>query len=224
MSEKSTIRLPTSKQRIAILGRTGSGKTVAALWHLSNAAFDRYPWIVIDFKTDENINAIEKARYIGVDEIPKHSGIYIMQPMMDELESLAKTLENIRVRENIGIWIDEGYMMSENSKVENKFKALLTQGRSKRIPMIVLSQRPVWMSRFVFSESDFFQIFHLQDKRDVQTITSFIPPNAFRRMPDFHSIYFDVGRNRVDFLSPVPNQAEILERIDTRLGTLRKYL
>lgn len=224
MVNQSPMRSPTSKQRIAILGRTGSGKTVAALWHLSNSNFERHPWIVIDFKTDEHINAIEKATYISTDEIPKHPGIYIMQPMMDELDSLANTLEKIRVKENIGIWIDEGYMMSENSKVENKFKALLTQGRSKHIPMIVLSQRPVWMSRFVFSESDFFQIFHLQDKRDVQTIASFIPKDTYRRVPDYHSIYYDVGRDSVHFLSPVPREAEILEKIDTKLSRQRKYL
>ncbi len=224
MSEKSTIRLPSSKQRITILGRTGSGKTVAALWHLSNSNFDRKPWIVVDFKTDENINAIEKAHYIGVDEIPKHAGIYIMQPMMDQMDVFADTLEKIRVKENIGVYIDEGYMMGEDTTVESKFTALLTQGRSKHIPMIILAQRPSWISRFVFSESDFFQIFHLQDERDVKTIASFLPKNSYSRMPDFHSLYYDVGRNRIDFLKPVPKEAEILQAIDDRLSKQRKYL
>lgn len=224
MPEKSTIRLPNSKQRITILGRTGSGKTVAALWHLSNANFDRKPWIVIDFKTDENINTIEKARYIDVDEVPKHAGIYIMQPMMDQMNILANTLEKIRIKENVGIYIDEGYMMGEDTDVESKFTALLTQGRSKHIPMIILAQRPSWISRFVFSESDFFQIFHLQDDRDVKTIASFLPKNAYYRMPDFHSVYYDVGRNRVNFLKPVPRESEILEKIDDRLSKQRKYI
>lgn len=220
-----SFRLPNDKQRLAILGRTGSGKSLAALWHLSNRNFDRKPWIVVDFKTDEHINAIEKAQYIGVDEkIPKHAGIYIVQPHPQDGDGLADFLRKIWEKENVGIWIDEGYMMSEDSNVDKRFVSLLTQGRSKRIPMIVLSQRPVWISRFVFSESDFFQIFHLQDERDVKTITSFIPKGSYRRMPDFHSIYFDVGRNRVDFLSPVPNEAEILEKIDTRLSAQRKYL
>ena len=219
-----SIRLPNSKQRIAILGRTGSGKTIAALWHLSNTNFAVRPWIIIDFKTDQNINAIPRAQYIGVDEIPKHPGIYIMQPVMEEMDTLADTMEKIRVRENIGLYIDEGYMMNESNRVDNKFRTLLTQGRSKHIPMIVLSQRPVWINRFVFSESEFFQIFHLQDKRDVQTIASFLPSNSIIRLPDFHSVYYDVGRNHVSYLSPVPNENEILEKIDNKLKPIRKFL
>ena len=198
---------------------------MAALWHLSNSNFDRMPWIIIDFKTDEHINAIENARYISVDDpIPKHPGIYIVQPHPQEGEPLAKMLHRIWERENVGIWIDEGYMMSEDARVEKRFTTLLTQGRSKHIPMIVLSQRPVWISRFVFSESDFYQIFRLQDKRDVQTISSFLPANAYRRMPDFHSLYYDVGGNALSFLSPVPDENSILEKIDSKLRPLRKFL
>lgn len=197
---------------------------MAALWHLSNANFDRKPWIIIDFKTDEHINSIDRANYISTKEIPKQAGIYIVQPHPQDGEALSEMLRKIWERENIGVWIDEGYMMSESPAVEKRFISLLTQGRSKRIPMIVLSQRPVWISRFVFSESDFYQIFQLQDKRDVQTIASFIPSGSYIRMPDYHSIYYDVGRNTVNYFAPVPDEDFILEKIDAKLKPLRKYI
>jgi hypothetical protein len=58
-------------------------------------------------------------------------------------------------QENTGIYIDEGYMLGVRNPALN---ACLTQGRSKRIEMMILSQRPVWMSKFVFSESNYLRL------------------------------------------------------------------
>lgn len=223
MPSDTDIRLPNSKQRIALIGRTGTGKTVAGMWHLSNSNFDIMPWVIVDFKTDEHINAIERAEYISVKDTVKQPGIYIIQPYPGD-EELGDFLERIWQRGTTGVMVDEGYMMRTNTEVEKRFVYLLTQGRSKRIPMIVLTQKPVWISRFVFSESDFFQVFHLNDIRDHKTVEAFVPPNAIRTLPEFHSLYFDVSRNRLTYLSPVPDEATILERIDSRLRPIRKHI
>lgn len=215
-------RLPNGKQRIAILGRTGSGKTLAALWHLSNANFDVQPWVIIDYKTDEHIAGIERAQIIDSGFTPKRPGLYVIQPEPDE--SLLDFLTNIWRRENIGAYIDEGYMMGEDAGTEKRFKTLLTQGRSKRIPMIVLSQRPRWISRFVFTEADFYQIFHLNDIDDQKTVERFLPPGAYKRLPDFHSVYYDVGKNVVTYLRPVPDEQTLLDKINARLKPIRKLL
>lgn len=216
-----SIRLPNSKQRIAIIGRTGSGKTIAGLWHLSNASFDRMPWIIIDFKTDEHINAIERATYIDTTDNPTRPGIYILQPHPNDV-SVATFLERVWQRENAGVYVDESYMLSEKTANENRFITLLTQGRSKHIPMIVLSQRPVWITRFVWSESDFFQLFHLNSRKDEKNVEDFLPAGSYRNLPEFHSLYYDVGRSQVSYLSPVPDEATLLARIDARLKTIRK--
>ena len=221
MPEKSLIRLPNSKQRIAIVGRTGSGKTVAALWHLSNANFDAMPWVVVDFKTDENINAIDGVEYIGTQDNPKRPGIYVIQPHPSD-PTFGDFLERIWQRENTGVYVDEGFMMGENSKVENRFITLLTQGRSKHIPMIVLSQRPVWMTRFVWSESDFFQVFQLTTKKDEKTIEDILPSNTVLNLPDFHSVYYDVGKKRISYMGPVPDAPVIIDKIQERLSEIRK--
>lgn len=219
--QKTEFRLPNSKQRITIVGRTGSGKTIAALWHLSNANFDAMPWVIADFKTDENINNIIGAKYITTEDTPKESGIYIIQPHPSD-DSFADFLDRIWQQENTGVYIDEGYMMGENSKIENRFVTLLTQGRSKRIPMIVLSQRPVWMTRFVWSESDFFQIFQLTSKKDEKTIEDILPQNTNFSLPDYHSVYYDVGKKRLTYLLPVPDETEIIDKINNRLGEMRQ--
>lgn len=223
--KSNSLRLAGDDQHTAVIGRNGSGKTVAALWHLSKRNFESMPWIVVDFKRDEHINAIERAQYIGVDEkIPKHPGVYIVQPDPSDPRGLADMFEKAYNRENVGFWIDEGFMMGENREVEKKFIRLLVQGRSKRIPFIVLVQRPTWITRFVFSESNFFQIFHLQDARDVDTITRVLPAGSYFRMPDFHSVYFDVSQNTVHYLRPVPQASEIIDSINERLPKHRRTL
>lgn len=215
-------RLPNDTQHIALIGRNGSGKTQAALWHLSRRRFDLMPVTIVDFKRDEHIAGIE-AYEIPVGEAPTEPGIFVVRPdtSPESMALLAQTLDKIYHLENQGIWFDEAFMLGSHKDVETVFERLLMQGRSKRIPMIILVQRPVWVSRFVFSESSFFQLFHLQDKRDVATVAAVVPERAFIRLPDFHSAYYDVGRDQVDFLAPVPSETEILTRINSRLIELR---
>lgn len=217
----NSIRLPKTSQHIAIVGRNGSGKTQAALWHLSNMPIDRRPYIAIDFKGDEHINAIERARHISMgSEIPRAPGIYVVHPTpLDAKNGIVdEFLWRIYARENVGLWIDEGYMLGDSAA----FETLLTQGRSKHIPIITLAQRPVWVSRFVFSESMFYQIFSLTDKRDKKTVESFAPVNMDSRLPEFHSWYYDVGKDRLTGLKPVPSESEILVVIDEKLKNIRR--
>lgn len=181
------------------------------------------PWVVIDYKTDEHINSIERATYIDLDYLPKNPGIYIVQPDPSD-HRMAKFLTRIWQRGNTGVYVDEGYMIGEDKKAEQRFKTLLTQGRSKHIPMIVLSQRPVWISRFVWSESDFYQVFDIATEDDIDTIEKMLPKGSFRRMPDYHSVYYDVSKRGLNYLAPVPDEATILDKIDDRLKAIRKRI
>lgn len=222
MPEK--VRLPNETQRLAVIGRTGSGKTVAALWHLSRRNLQARPWIVYDYKTDEHINAIERAQHVDTDFVPKgrDKGVFIVHPLPEQDdEAVANQMWALWRRGNVGVYIDEGYMIDSKNKA---FKALLTQGRSKRIPMIVLSQRPVWLSRFVFSEADFIQCFDLTDERDWSTVESFMPVEFDRNLKEYHSRYYDVGKRRLNTFAPVPYVEKILERIDDSMRPERVWI
>ena len=216
-------RLPKTSQHLAIIGRNGTGKTQAALWHLSNQPIDKMPYIALDFKGDEHINGIERAKHIGLDDpLPRSPGIYVVHPSPADTKAgnVERFLWRVYEREKIGLWIDEGYMLGDSEA----FETLLTQGRSKRIPIITLTQRPVWVSRFVFSESMFYQIFGLTDRRDKKTIESFVPVNMDARLPEFHSYYYDVGRDKLTALAPVPDEATIQASIDSKLKSIRRGL
>jgi hypothetical protein len=214
------MRLPDDSQHLAIVGVNGSGKTQAAAWHLSQRAFDRIPWIIYDFKGDELLNEIEGAETIDTKYTPKKKGLYIVHPLPDEQEQVAAQMWAIWQRENTGVYVDEGYMIGDSPA----FRALLTQGRSKHIPIICLSQRPSWISRFLFSESNFYQIFRLNDKRDKKTVEAFVPINMDVRLPEYHSYYYDVKRDKVNVLTPVPNKEYILTEFEKKLSVRRKFI
>lgn len=217
------ITLPNDTQRLSIVGATGSGKTIAALWHLSLRDFDVMPWIIYDFKYDASINDIEGVQTLDLDApLPEHPGIYVVHPGPHETDLVEQQMWKIWQRGSIGIYIDEGYMVSDGSRVNKAFRAILTQGRSKRIPLIVLSQRPVWMDRFVFSESEFFQIFRLQHQKDLKTVNEFIPFDLSKRLPEYQSYYYDVMTNKIVVLKPIPDPDRILDTIEAKLKKIRK--
>ena len=220
---KDPVRLPGPTQRIVIVGRTGSGKTQAAVWHLSHANFTEQPWVILDYKGDDLIASIDRAEPIDLDTVPSEPGVYILSILPGEEAELSDWFYRAWMKESIGIYVDEGYMIDRNDRW---FNACLTQGRSKQIPMIVLSQRPVWLSRFVFSEADFFQVFDLTHVKDMEKVREYIRDDDRNQLDkplaEFHSFYYDVGKRRLETFGPVPDSAKILAAIDSRLAQLEE--
>ena len=218
------LTLPDDTQRTSIVGRTGSGKTVAAVWHLSHANFVHRPWIVYDFKRDSllgRLGELEGTEHIDTDYTPTRPGIYFVHPHPDDTEAVESQMWQIWANEDTGVYVDEGYMVCGPSNSNSAFRSLLTQGRSKHIPMIILSQRPVWLDRFVFSESDFYQLFHLNHSGDRKKMAEYIPADISEPLPKFHSYYHDVAEAKTVVLRPVPTSEEILEVFDARLDAMR---
>src|SRR5258708_7851514 len=81
------IKLPGKNDRIVLIGRTGTGKTVAGLWHLSYQNLDR-PWILLNFKNDEHIDSIEYTTEIDYDFVPgkKDKGLFILRPLPSHMK------------------------------------------------------------------------------------------------------------------------------------------
>jgi hypothetical protein len=208
----NTVRLPTIEDRIVIIGQTGSGKTYGGLWHLSQMPIDEMPALIIDFKRDKNINSIPFAKHIGIGEEMNEPGVYIIHPRTTPEDRIAVTdyLWEILERGDTILFVDEGFMLAD----DRAFETILMQGRSKHIPVIINAQRPVWLSRFAFSEASFVQVHNIRDRRDRKTISEFTPlfqrGEVTPRLPDYWSWYYDVSADVVRPMKKVPPMREIM--------------
>lgn len=203
------MRIADASKRTTILGRTGSGKTVAGIWHLSLRNWREMPWVILDYKGDSLIGKLP-AKVITDWKVPTEPGLYILKPLAKVEDDIVEAfLWRMKEQGNVGLYVDEGYMLPYDGK-SDALNAILTQGRSLRVPTIILSQRPVWLSRFVITEADFFQVFWLNDQRDRVTLESVIPAGVRERLPEYCSFYFDVGADELLKLRPVPREEEIL--------------
>lgn len=218
-------RLPRLDQRVAIVGRTGSGKTQGGTWLLSRSGFDKQPFIIIDYKGDKLLNDIDRAREIALGEVPKYPGLYIVHPekgTADADKAMEEYLWRIKNKGNIGLFFDEAYMLP-NARGQGAVSAILTQGRSLHLPVIALTQRPKFIQRFIFTEADFLWMYHLQHAEDIDTVTHFTSPAlAGPRLPRFHSRWYDVSQDATFRLAPVPPAEEILDVFDRRLTPKRR--
>jgi hypothetical protein len=214
-------RLPGPKDRIAVIGSTGSGKTVAALWHLSRANLNARPWIVFDFKDDDNVALIEKAQHVGLDFRPgaDAKGIYVVHPMRTDDDALNDMLVDLLQRGNVGLYFDEPDMNRATG-----FEDVLRKGRSHFIPVIALTQRPVDCNRYMLSEAGFYQVFDLADQRDWNTVKQFIPGDFNTSLKKHHSLYYDRDRKQLTKFAPVPTIDQIMRAIDVQLTPRQEVL
>lgn len=207
--------LPGATDRTAVIGRTGSGKTYLAVWLLGLQDLTKRPWLIIDYKYDVLIKKL-RAKKVGLSWTPRSwtkPGLYIVHPRPDEEEEVENLLWRIWERGNCGVYIDEGHLLPDNEA----FKTLLVQGRAKRNPVIVLSQRPTLVSRFVFSEASYMAVFALNDRRDQLTVENFSPLDLSIKLPRHYSWWYSVGEDTKIVLKPVPEASILTEAVNRQL-------
>lgn len=223
----SQFRLPSNSQRLFIVGKTGSGKTRGAMWHLSQRDFYNECWVIIDFKgeqmfADPRLNAV----YLDIEERPERNGLFVYKVSESQINEVNDLLWWVYRNGNIGVYVDEGYMIPAQGEQSKALRSLLTQGRSLNIPIILLSQRPVWCSKFAISEADFIQSYFLLTKDDRKMVGDFLGGmdlesymttknvSKRRKLKDFHSLYYDVAKDLIFALPPVPNDDAIINAFD----------
>lgn len=226
-------RFPAPDEHAAIVGRNGTGKSQFGAFVLSKRDLKNSATVILDYKGEELFNSIENIRELDpADAMPKKPGLYIVHATPGD-EAIEDFMWRMWTHENIGLFVDEGYMVP--SREGGAFQALLTQGRSKRTPVITLSQRPVKVSRFAFSEASHIAVFHLNDRRDQKTIgeslpdgfLEWVPPefqSADGRLPKYHARWYNVKDDAGFIVKPVPGADEIIEAINSQLDPKRRWL
>lgn len=214
----AAFNFPSTSEHTTIIGRTGSGKTQAGAWLLSHAPFDQMPYIIVDYKGDALLNSVG-ATPIGVSAAPPEKpGLYIVHVLPDQNEEMDVFLWKIWQNGHTGIYFDEGFMVAKLKSLE----AILMQGRSKHIPVFILSQRPAWMNRYAFSEASHFVVFHLNDRRDQKKVLEFFGDYSEDAPAEYHSQWYSVNHNSNFILQPVSDADTIRERFTKRLDEMNR--
>lgn len=217
-------KFPTLADRVTINGRTGSGKTVAGAWLLSEADFHKQPFVIVDMKREGLFKQVSRIIPIDFNEVPKHPGVYILRPFPHEEEEIKAWLWKVWSQGSTGLFFDEGYLIPDS----DIFRTILTTGRSLHIPVYTLSQRPVNLPRYVFTEADYYMSFHLNDKRDRDIVRGFTPDDKVwdttTKLKKYHSRWYDIARDYTAIMSPVPQSDQIINRFDMRLTPKKRFI
>lgn len=202
------VRFPASDERTVIIGSTGSGKTQFGVYMLATRDFHRRPWFVLDFKGEKLFTKLELTPFKLGDPLPTEPGIYWMRIIPGEDELVSQFFLQVYNQENCGVFVDEGYMLPYQDKW---FRALQTQGRSKNIEVITLTQRPARLDLTIFSEASFFCIFNLTLKDDKKRVYEFTEGLQIKRLPPYHSLWYDVAANEHVIFEPCPPADELIK-------------
>lgn len=204
--------LPGAEDRTVVIGPTGSGKTVGGGWVLAQQRFDKRPWVAMDYKDEilwDDVGT-PPMRDLKLGAMPGKVGLYRMAVRPGQEDETEAWLWKVWAKGNIGLFCDEVSLIPQKAA----FKAILRQGRSKRIPVIACTQRPVDCDREVFSESQYRMFYGLEDDRDWPVIKGlFKNADVTKPLPKYWSYWYDARQKGALIMRPVPPPEEVARQL-----------
>jgi hypothetical protein len=239
--EPSGFEGPGPEDRVTIVGMTGSGKSTFGMWLFAEYAdFQRKPWVFIDYKREALINValsekMMKPLKMG-SQLPDVAGIWVIHAESGQgPDPMNDFLMRIYNQGNIGVVVDETTMIPNtrgDGNTGGPYQTLLSQGRSKIIPVWSLSQRPAFINRMAFTENNYFCAFRLKSEDDNDKIMKEIPKRSKNYdlvwdednyYPRGHeSRWYDANRDINFKLKPCPPPEEILKILGERVDAAKK--
>jgi len=200
-------------QRAIISGRTGSGKSTLACWLLARSP---QHWIIFNpkhtaaYKSLDDSVTFKKfdARAI-LSNIKRHKFVILnfrgAQAEADFMDAVLYWLhENLK---DFGVCVDELYTMhSAAGRAGDGLIGWLTRGRELRQSFLGLTQRPAFISRFLFSESDFIGSMDLvlaDDRKRLRDETG--SEHFLGRLRDHKWLWYNVPSDDITLFKAVSN-------------------
>lgn len=195
-------------QRVAVFGRSGSGKSYWTRWLMLRS---RMSWIVLDTKHDPGFDAMRLVNGLpNPDRLLRlwgESRIIVARPKPQEnsprfLDAYLGALHESY--DGFGVCIDEVYQFALGSKPGPGLTGLVTRGRARKQSVIMGSQRPSWVPRFVYTEANYMAVFQLtisDDRKRIRDMTG--RDEVFTTLPPREWFWYDVGLDRLRRFAPV---------------------
>lgn len=208
------LNLPRDDQHIAIAGRTGSGKTVGAINMLSFRDMKNMAWVIVDHKRDDHIARLPAEKLNPNSVIMPSSGLHVIHAGIakEDRQDIEDFLFRAFNKGRVGIYVDEGHLLGNSEAIRN----ILVAGRSKKVPLMWISQRAQTIDPFIWSQSSYYRVFDLQSSLDVKRFNENFPIK-WRKPEPYHSWYYDVSQGKTFMLAPAEPLETSLERLDSKL-------
>jgi len=198
-------------KRAVIAARTGAGKSTLANWLLQQSpghwvilnpkwtkAFDNLPGakVIEGLDLKKISKSLEENRYTVVNPHPNQQKPELLDLFVQWLH------ENYT---DVGLCLDESYAVHTNGKAGPGLIGWLTRGRELKQSFIGLTQRPAWLSKFLFSESDFICSMSLTMEEDRKRMFEFTGRAAYlNKLPPHEWLWYDVAQDNLRAFDPVP--------------------
>ncbi len=199
-------------QRAMVAGRTGMGKSTLGCWLLSRS---NSHWLILNPKHTKSYQGLEDQNTITSfdkkrvsQSLEKHR-FTIFNP--ENIESGVEYLDLIvewlsETYDNVGLCCDELYTMHKgNAQAGSGLIGWLTRGREKKQSFLGLTQRPRWISQFIFSESDYIGSLDLTLNDDRKRMSELTGHDIFmERQEPYKWLWYDVAKDHIRKFGPVP--------------------
>ncbi|MHB1222236.1 MAG: DEAD/DEAH box helicase family protein [Gammaproteobacteria bacterium] len=198
-------------KRAVIAGQTGAGKSILARWLLYRSPGH---WIILnpkwtaafdDMESSQKINGFD---YGKIEKSLKENRFTIVNPMPDETSPEMMDefiLEIHNSYKNVGLCVDELYMIHTNGRPGKGLTGWLTRGRELKQSFLGLTQRPAWVSKFIFSEADYIGSMFLNLPEDRKRMFDFIGNEQVRvKLPALVWFWYTVSKDNLRRFGAVP--------------------
>jgi hypothetical protein len=178
-------------ERGAIIGQTGTGKTVLANQLLLASKAKRLA--IIDpkgmFEPLEDVEVTANPRRIIGGKLDR----FIFRPNPDDLTNLDAYNEIYKYcfkKEDFLVYTDDVLGIMSRNRYPHYLQVCYQMGRAKRVAMLSSFQRPAWLPLFLCSEASKFYLFRLTIGDDIKRVQQFVPDYDTRRLHDKHTFLF----------------------------------
>lgn len=201
-----------SNDRLALVGKTGVGKT---------EAFKQLVWkglpdvMFIDVKGREyrkmngtvlrTLDEVHEALF--PDNPEEELTKFIFVPETPDLDTVDDALGMAYKKGNIHVYLDEMKTVYHGRKISYNHNLIMTNGRDKGVGMSSSTQRPMHCPREAFSESEHIMAFRLRDPDDRDRIESIMAgslPADLLDLDRYHFIYDHEEFDNPELCQPLP--------------------
>lgn len=198
-------------KRALIAGSTGSGKSVLAKWLISRSPSR---WVILNPKHTLAYQSLDDAVIVRSLEIGKtekemkRHRFVIVNP--DSVYADPDTLDDYVMQlhtgwQNLGLVCDELYTMHKGGVAGKGLLGWLTRGRELKQSFVGLTQRPAWLSQFLFSESDYLCSMRLGLTKDRKRMIEMTDNEMMGSKIKSHDwLWFPVVSEKLVHYGPVP--------------------